>query len=85
MDNKIRLKTHDGSRNYLEHLYENKYKLVTQFDFIRGGQVTDGREFIDPSGGPMLVVGEPIEGTPYIIESLSFQKGVGHILTLIEQ
>lgn len=79
---KIRLRTHDGSNNYLEHLDGNRYKLVTQIDFIRGGQVSNGKEFIDPSGGPMLVVGDPIEGTPYIIEDITFEKGIGHILTL---
>lgn len=79
---KIVLRTHDGSNNYLEHLDGNRYKLVTQINFIRGGQVSNGQEFIDPSGGPMLVVGDQIEGTDYIIESITFEKGVGHILTL---
>lgn len=84
METKIRLITHDGSNNYLEQLKDrpNTYRLVTPINFIRGGQISDGREFIDPSGGPMLVVGEKIDGTDYVIESISFEKGVGHILTL---
>lgn len=81
---KIRLRTHDGSNNYLEQIKDrpNTYRLVTSINYIRGDQISDGREFIDPSGGPMLVVGEKIDGTDYVIESISFEKGVGHILTL---
>lgn len=84
METKIRLRTHDGSNNYLEQIKDrpNTYRLVTSINYIRGGQISDGREFIDPSGGPMLVVGEKIDGTDYVIESISFEKGVGHILTL---
>lgn len=79
---RIPLRTHDGSNNYLLALEgrANEYRLVTRFDFIRGGQVSDGREFIDPSGGPMLVVGDKIEGTDYVIESIEFEKGIGHII-----
>ena len=84
METKIRLRTHDGSNNYLEQIKDrpNTYRLVTSINYIRGGQISDGRGFIDPSGGPMLVVGEKIDGTDYVIESISFEKGVGHILTL---
>lgn len=84
METKIRLRTHDGSNNYLEQIKDrpNTYRLVTSINYIRGGQISDGREFIDPSGGPMFVVGEKIDGTDYMIKSISFEKGVGHILTL---
>lgn len=84
MEQKISLRTHDGSNNYLQLIEgrPNTYKLVTQFNFIRGGQVSDGREFIDPSGGPMLVVGDKIYGTDYVIESIGFEKGVGSIIVL---
>ena len=82
---KIKLRTHDGSRNYLQRIDDSdNYILKTQFDFIRGGQVGDGREFVDPSGGPMLVVGDTIDGTPYKIEKISRVKGVGIVLTLTE-
>ena len=82
METKIRLRTHDGSNNYLQLLEDrpNTYKLVTQFDFIRGGKVLNGQDFIDPSGGPMLIVGDKIEGTDYVIESIGFEKGIGHII-----
>lgn len=84
MEMKIRLRTHDGSNNYLQLLEDrpNTYKLVTQFNFIRVGKVSNGQDFIDPSGGPMLIVGDKIEGTDYVIESIGFDKSVGHILTL---
>lgn len=79
---KIVLRTHDGTNNYLQHLEGSRYKLVTPYNSVRGGQVADGREFIDPSGGPMLVVGDKIEGTEFVIESLDFEKGVGFIITV---
>lgn len=83
MAKKIRLNTHDGSNNYLKQIEDsNKYILKTQFDFMRGGTLPDGHVFIDPSGGPMLVVGDTIKGTDLKIKGIEFIKGTGWILTL---
>lgn len=83
METKIKLRTHDGSNNYLYLLESpNTYKLVTQLDYIRGGNTSDGKDFIDPSGGPMLVVGDTIEGTDFIIDSISFKNNIGYVITL---
>lgn len=83
MEKKIKLNTHDGSNNYLKQIEDSdKYILKTQFDFMRGGHLDNGHMFIDPSGGPMLVVGDTIEGTDLKIKGIEFTKGFGWILTL---
>lgn len=90
--NKIRLLSHDGTNNYINELKErpNEYKLVTPFDFLRGGYLpTDGgdKKFVDPSGGPMIVEGFPLEccgDKSYIVEKISSEKGIGCIITLKE-
>lgn len=87
MAKKIRLQTHDGSKNYLEEIEgrPNQYKLVCAVDFLRGGSLPDGKEFIDPSGGPMIVVGNPLECYGSVkpkVKSISHEKGVGYIITL---
>ena len=87
MVKKIRLQTHDGSNNYLEEIEgrPNQYKLVCTVDFLRGGSLPDGKEFIDPSGGPMIVVGNPLkcyEPVKPKVKSISHEKGIGYIITL---
>lgn len=87
MVKKIRLQTHDGSKNYLEEIEgrPNQYKLVCAVDFLRGGSLPDGKEFIDPSGGPMIVVGNPLECYEPVkpkVKSISHEKGIGYIITL---
>ena len=66
----IKLQTHDGSNNYLEQIKGHKYKLVTELDFLRGGWIDRNRKFIDPSGGPMLIEGDKIDGTNFTIKSI---------------
>ena len=87
MVKKIRLQTHDGSKNYLEEIEgrPNQYKLACAIDFLRSGSLPDGKEFIDPSGGPMIVVGNPLECYEPVkpkVKSISHEKGVGYIITL---
>ena len=87
MVKKIRLQTYDGSKNYLEEIEgrPNQYKLVCTVDFLRGGSLPDGKEFIDPSGGPMIVVGNPLECYESVkskVKSISHEKGIGYIITL---
>ena len=87
MGKKIRLQTHDGSKNCLEEIEgrPNQYKLVCAVDFLRGGSLPDGKEFIYPSGGPMIVVGNPLECYEPVkpkVKSISHEKGVGYIITL---
>ena len=87
--NKIKLKSHDGSNNYLEEIEgrPNEYRLVTSYNFLRGGYIGEHQHFIDPSGGPMIVEGEQLDcygDKSYIVENISVEKGIGHIITLKE-
>ena len=78
----IKLQTHDGSNNYLEQVKGHVYKLVTQTDFLRGGELDNGDIFIDPSGGPMLAENHRIEGTDWVVTNIEFKKGVGQLIAL---
>ena len=85
--NKIRLQSHDGTNNYLEELEgrPNEYRLVTPYNFLRDGYIGEHQHFIDPSGGPMIVVGHQLEcygKETFTVEGISSEKGVGCIITL---
>ena len=87
MVKKIRLQTHDGSKNYLEEIEgrPNQYKLVYAGNFLGSGILSDGKEFIDPPGGPMIIVGNPLEdydSITYIVKSISHEKSIGTVITL---
>lgn len=90
MENRIRLVTHDGSRNYLNKLnvptYNNHqaYVLNAQYNYIRYILDTDNKTIVsvDPSGGPMLNVGSIIEGTNYKIVNIESVKYVGAVVIL---
>ena len=57
----IRLISHDGSANYLKATKkENEFKLVTQYDSIRCCNDDNGIIFVDPSGGPLIAVGDHV-------------------------
>lgn len=90
--NKIKLQSHDGTNNYLEEIEgrPNEYKLVTPYDFLRGGYIptnNGNKEFIDPSGGPMIVEGDKLDcygKKSYTVVNISHEKGIGYIITLKE-
>ena len=87
MVKKIRLQTHDGSNNYLEEIEgrPNQYKLVYAGNFLGSGILSDGKEFIDPPGGPMIIVGNSLEdydSITHIVKSISHEKGIGTVITL---
>lgn len=58
----IKLDSHSG-HNFLRVVKGNKYKLITGSGMVRTGQNPDGTlRAIDPSGGPVIRVGDTIEG-----------------------
>lgn len=95
MEDKIKLVTHDGSRNYLKKLnvptYDNHqaYVLDAQYSYIRYILGTDNKTIVsaDPPGGPMLNVGSTIKGTIYRVANIESVKYVGTVVILekIEQ
>lgn len=82
MNKIIKLQTHDGSNNYLEQIKGHVYKLVTQTDYLMGGELDNGDIFIDPSGGPMLAENHHIAGTDWIVTKIEFKYNVGYLITL---
>lgn len=87
--NKIKLQSHDGTNNYLEELEgrPNEYHLVTPINFLRGGYIGENQQFVDPSGGPMIVEDEKLDcygDKSYMVENISSEKGIGYIITLRE-
>ena len=82
MNKIIKLQTHDGSDNHLEQVKGHVYKLVTQTDSLRGGELNNGDIFIDPSGGPMIAENHRIEGTDWIVTKIEFKHDVGYLITL---
>lgn len=82
MKKRIRLKTHDGSNNYLESYQigdKDVYRLRTPYNSIRVCEQDGIIEFIDPSGGPMLNVGHVLPcylENPPTINVIFFVKGL---------
>lgn len=87
MDKIIKLPSRGGANNYLKMLMnpdgsESKtYVLKTDISTLRGGEVSGGNKFIDPSGGPMIVVGYGLEGTKAVVKSIDFVEGYGYTIT----
>lgn len=80
MSKVIKLKTRYGVDNHLEQYQGNTYILKTESPYIRTGVSSTGKEFVDPSGGPILIVGEKIGKK--IITSIGFLKDIGTTITL---
>ena len=89
MEKILKLPTHDRSNNYLEQIGDTdscKYVLKSEIGSVRQGFLDEDTYFIDPSGGPMLIVGDKLPGSEkYFIKSIHFKKHVGFIITLKEE
>jgi hypothetical protein len=77
----INLKTRYHTKNYLEQYQGNTYILRTESPYIRAGSTNDGKEFVDPSGGPMIVVGYELEEAKAVVKSIDFVEGYGWVIT----
>lgn len=87
MKNLIKLRSRGGAKNYLKKLIKKDgsesltYVFKTDAPYIRAGEVSDGRKFLDPSGGPMIVVGDYLEEAEAIVESIDFTERYGWTIT----
>lgn len=87
MDDIIKLRSRYKAKNYLErvNIESNKdsktYVLKTDTQMIRVGYTNNGAYFVDPSGGPMIVVESKLEEANAIVSSISFIKELGYIIT----
>lgn len=75
----IGLKTRYGVKNYLAKLDDNTYLLEIETPYIGHGTTEDGKEYIDPSGGPFITVGDIIKGREVV--SFGFIRGKGLTIT----
>ena len=87
MKDLIKLKSRGYEKNYLKKLKRpddsesNTYVLKTDIPTLRVGEVQGGNKFIDPSGGPMIVVGYELEEAKAVVKSIDFVKGYGWTIT----
>lgn len=84
MEKIIKLHSRSGNNNYLELINDKTYALKTTYPYIRVGYLDGDRnsaKFVDPSGGPMMAVGETLEEVRAKIKSIDFVKGVGYTIT----
>lgn len=87
MKDLIKLKSRYGSKNYLKKMIKKDgsesltYVLKIDVPYLRVGKIDNGRKFIDPSGGPMIIVGDYLEEANAIVESIDFVEGYGWIIT----
>ena len=87
MEDIIKLRSRHGAENYLKKLLkpdgsESKtYVLKTDMPILRVGEVQGGNKFIDPSGGPMIVVGYELEEAKAVVKSIDFIEGYGWTIT----
>lgn len=87
MEDIIKLKSRYKEENYLKKLpkfdgSESKtYVLKTNTPTVRVGELNDGSKFIDPSGGPMIIVGCELEEAKAVVKSIDFVEGYGWTIT----
>lgn len=87
MKDLIKLKSRGCKENYLKRLKkldgsESKtYVLKVSTPYLRCGEVEGGKKFIDPSGGPMIVVGDYLEEAEAVVKSIDFIAGYGYTIT----
>lgn len=87
MKDLIKLKSRGYEENYLKKLKkldgtESKtYVLKVSTPYLRGGELEGGKKFIDPSGGPMIVVGSYLEEAEAVVKSIDFTVGYGYTIT----
>lgn len=87
MKDLIKLRSRGGAESYLKKLIKKgdseslTYVLKTDIPYLRTGEVANGKKFIDPSGGPMIVVGDYLEEADAVVESIDFVEGYGWTIT----
>lgn len=87
MENIIKLRSRYRAINYLKKMPKldgtdsKTYVLKTDSPSLRVGNVSDGNKFIDPSGGPMIVVGCELEEAKAVVKSIDFVESHGWTIT----
>ena len=82
MEKIIKLHSRLGNNNHLELINDKTYVLKTTYPYVRVGYLDDSRDsakFIDPSGGPMISVGDKLGESK--VKSIDWIKGTGYTIT----
>lgn len=69
--------------NVLIKVSDNRYKLETKLCY-RTGLVSEGKKFVDPSGGPMIIEGEVLEEIGKTVKRIDFVQGEGTFIVFEE-
>ena len=78
-DRIVLMSRYNTRSNVLVKVQENRYRLETQLCY-RGGTVSVGKKFVDPSGGPMIIEGEYLEEVGKTVKRIDFVQGEGTFL-----
>lgn len=72
----IKLNTR-GDNNYLEYIEDNKYKLVSEYPYVRAmfKDNPDNIYAIDPPSGPFIQVGNKLNEVGKIVKSITRDNG----------
>ena len=87
MEDIIKLRSRYGTVNYLKKMPKldgsdsKTYVLKIDIPTFRVGKVQGGNKFIDPSGGPMIMVGCELEEAKAVVKSIDFVEGYGWTIT----
>lgn len=87
MEDIIKLRSRYGTVNYLKKMPKpdgtnsKTYVLKTDVPTLRVGEVQGGNKFIDPSGGPIIIVGYKLEEADAVVKSIDFVDGYGWTIT----
>lgn len=83
----IKLNSRDGTKNYLKMIdgpdgEESKtYLLKTSMHTLRVGHSGSEYQFIDPSGGPMIIENTFLDEANAKVKSIDFITGLGYTIT----
>ena len=82
MEDIIKLRSRYRAENYLKKMPKpDGSDSKTYVPTLRVGEVQGGNKFIDPSGGPMIVVGYKLEEAKAVVKSIDFVEGYGWTIT----
>ena len=87
MEDIIKLRSRYRAKNYLKKMpkpdgiVSKTYVLKADVPTLRVGKVQEGNKFIDPSGGPIIIVGNYLEEAKAVVKSIDFVEGYGWTIT----
>lgn len=87
MKDSIELKSRGDEHNYLRKLNRTDgtesytYLLKTSTYYMRSGYTEKKKMFIDPAGGPMIIVGSYLEEAEAVVKSIDHVMGMGYTIT----